>query len=204
MAIDDVRGAIDAGTGPANPGDLVVEVARNLVARMSSVLGDLDDQLDRLEETALESVNRDVLAKIAAIRRRAIGLRRHIAPQREALSRLMAEDVAWLDPLDRARLREVADRVTYYVEDLDAARERAAVIQDELSGRQAEKIDRTMYVLAVVAAIFLPLGLVTGLFGVNLGGVPGIDTTWAFAALCAVLTILAAGEFLLFRRLKWI
>jgi len=204
MAIDDLRGDIDAGAGPANPGDLVVEVARRLVARMSSVLSDLDDRLDRLEDTALATKSRDVQAQLAAIRRRAIGLRRYIAPQREALARLRAQDVAWLDQLDRARLSEVADFVTRYVEDLDAARERAAVIQDELSSRLAQEMDRTMYVLAVVAAIFLPLGLITELFGVGLGGMPGADTHWAFAALCAVLAVVAAIEVLLFRRLKWI
>ncbi len=203
MAIDDVRAEIEAGEGPCNPGDVVVALAGKLVARMSSVLATLDDELDQLEEATMSAHSRELRPQITRIRRRAIALRRYIAPEREALSRLMAEQVEWLDQGDREHLREVADRVTRYVEDLDLARERAAVIQDELSSRLAEKMDRTMYVLSMVAGIFLPLGLITGVLGVNLGGIPGEHTPWAFAVFFGLLLILSGGIVWLFRRLDW-
>ena len=59
------------------------------------------------------------------------------------------------------------------IEELDAARDRAAVTQEELASRLAEQSNKRLYVLSVVAAVFLPLGLITGLLGVNLGGIPG-------------------------------
>jgi zinc transporter len=68
-------------------------------------------------------------------------------------------------------LREEADRVVRYVEDLDSARERAAVTQEELVNRVSEQINSRTYVLSVAAAIFLPLGFLTGLFGINVGGI---------------------------------
>jgi len=76
---------------------------------------------------------------------------------------------------DRARLRETADTITRYVEDLDALRERAAVTHEELTTRLADRMNRTMSVLSLVAAVFLPLSFVTGLLGINVGGIRADD-----------------------------
>ena len=65
-------------------------------------------------------------------------------------------------------------------------------------------MNRTMYALSVIAGIFLPLGLLTGLLGINVGGMPGVENGWAFWITCALLVVLAAAEVWLFRRLKWI
>lgn len=204
MGIDNIRADIAAGNGPKNPGDLIVQLAANLVDGMAAVLAGLDDQLDDLEAAGLSAQDHGPQARLSAIRREAIGLRRYIAPQREAISGLTAEDVPWLDTLDRMRLREIGDRISRYVEDLDSARERAAVVQDDLANRLARAMDRTMYTLAIVAAVFLPLQFLTELFGVSPDGALGTDTPWAFATLCGLLLIIAAVEVWLFRRLKWI
>ena len=131
-------------------------------------------------------------------------MRRYIAPQREAMTRLQTEEVAWLTPLNRGRLREIADRITRYVEDLDSARERTSVTQEELAGHLAEQMNKTMYVLSLVAAVFLPLGLITGLLGINVGGMPGVENPLAFTVVCVSLSGFGVGLVLLFRRLRWL
>jgi len=108
------------------------------------------------------------------------------------------------DDWQRARLREVSDKVTRYVEELDSARERATVVQDELAGRLSDDLNRKMYVLTVIAGIFLPLGFVTGLLGINVGGIPGTEAPWGFALVCALLLLLGLSEYWLFRWLKWL
>jgi len=105
---------------------------------------------------------------------------------------------------DDVRPHEVADRTLRYVEDLDTARERAAVTMDELSTRLSEQMNRTMYLLTVVAAVLLPPSLITGLFGINVGGMPGIESPWAFPAVVTVLVMIAVAEVLILRRLRWI
>jgi len=140
---------------------------------------------------------------IAELRRNAIGLRRYLAPQREAVSRLFSEKLEWLSDMDRLRLRESADRTTRFVEDLDMTRERAVVVQEELLGRLSEKMDRTMYILSIVAAIFLPLGFFTGLLGVNVAGIPGTEFTGAFIILCLGLVLMVIFQIWLFKYKKW-
>jgi len=141
---------------------------------------------------------------LAGIRHQAIVLRRYLAPQRDATARLQSENQPWIDAREQARLREVTDRVVRYIEDLDSVRDRAAVIQDELASRLSEQMNRTMYHLTVVASIMLPLGFLTGLLGINVGGIPGGENPWGFAAVCAILAAVVAVQVVLFRRLRWL
>jgi zinc transporter len=203
LAAEDLRQALARGAGPRSTGDLVAMLAALLVERMEPTLHALDEEMDAFEEAITAESGEQVRARLGPLRRRAIALRRHLAPQRDALARMVVERTPLLDELARAQLREVADRVTRYVEDLDALRERAAVAQEELLNRMSAQMNRTMYLLSIVAAIFLPLGLLTGLLGINVAGVPGTETSNAFWIVCAVLAGLAAVQVWLFRRLHF-
>jgi zinc transporter len=204
MAIQDIREELETGEGPCDAGDFLVELCDKLLTRMGSALGDLDDSVDALEDEVLTAESYELRAKIGGLRRQTISMRRYLAPQREVMVRLQTERASWLSELHRSRLREISDRVTRYVEDLDSARDRAAVAQDELNSRLAEQMNKTMYVLSIVAAIFLPLGLLTGLLGINVGGIPGTESKWAFAIVCVSLLSIAAVQGWTFRRMKWI
>jgi zinc transporter len=56
----------------------------------------------------------------------------------------------------------------------------------------------------VVAAVLLPPSLITGLLGINVGGMPGADNPWSFWLVILVLVILAIVEVVILRRLRWI
>lgn len=202
LGASDVREAIYNGRGPVCTADTLVMLADAITARLGTVVGDLDDAVASIEDGLLDGNGGDVRRDLSELRRRAIGLRRFLSPQREAFSRLLGERLDWMGEDDRLRLREVSDRLVRYIEDLDSARDRAAVTQEELSARLAEDMNRNTYLLSIVAALFLPLGFVTGLLGINVGGIPGAEVKWAFAAVCAMLLGLAGVQFWLFRRFK--
>ena len=124
-------------------------------------------------------------------------------PQREAFGKLAQIQVPWLDATARARIVESADRMTRTVEELDAARDRAAVNQEELQSKIAEATNQRLYVLAIITAVFLPLGFVCSLLGVNVGGVPLQHDDWAFWALCGALALVVTIQIWFFRRRGW-
>lgn len=175
LSVQDLRQAIEQGDGPKTTGEFLVELSSRLVGRMADVVDGIEDKADLLEEQVLVEQGYQLRPKISELRREAISLRRYLAPQREAMSRLYTERVPWLNEMDRMRLREIADSTMRYIEDLDAARERTIVIQEELMIRISEQMDKRMYVLSMVAAIFLPLVFLTGLLGINVGGIPGAE-----------------------------
>ena len=170
LSVADLCSAIEEGKGPRTSGEFLEDVADRLMVRMGAVIDEVEDKAAELEEAVLTEESHELRPKLASIRRDAINLRRYMAPQREAIARLQSEKISWLAEEDRVRLRETYDRLTRYIEDLDAARERAAVTQEELVSRLSEQMDNRMYVLSIVAAIFLPLGFLTGLLGINVGG----------------------------------
>ena len=105
---------------------------------------------------------------------------------------------------DALKLRELANRTTIAVEELDALQERLIAVQDDHDLDVARRQARHGYVLSIAAAIFLPLGFLTGLFGVNIGGMPGIDNPWAFAILCLSMVGLAALMYFALKALRWL
>lgn len=204
MAVNDLREALEAGEGPASVSDLVVRLVERLTARMSPEIDGMEEALDGIEVDALDDGRAIDRERLLGIRRRALVLHRYLAPQRDALiefRRSAGERLADLDPLD---VRETIDRVTRLVEDLDALRSRAAIVEDGLALKAAEHMNRNMYWLSVVATVFLPIGFVTGLLGVNVGGIPGADAAWGFAALVGLLAALIGFEVWIMRRMKLI
>ena len=204
MAVDSIRASIEAGRAPTTSGDFLATLSEGLVERMGPVIDELEEEVADLEEALVAGRPEGIRLKLTDLRSTAIGLRRYIAPQREAMSRLLGVQAEWISAIDRRWLREVGDRITRYVEDLDAARERAQIVQEELAARVSEQINRNMYVLSIITAIFLPLGLITGYLGINVGGIPGAEWRWAFLAVGCVLLGIAGFQLWLFRRMKWL
>ena len=204
MAVQDVRQALEAGKGPKSAVDFLVMVAERIADRMGDVIADLDDKADELEDSVLTAESRELRTQLSELRRKTISLRRYIAPQRDVLMRLLHDRISWVSDTDRAHIREVAERTARFVEDVDSARDRAAVTQEELNNRLSEQMNKAMYVLSIVAAIFLPLGLLTGLLGINVGGIPGTENRWAFTLVAAALVVIAIGLVAWFRKIKWL
>lgn len=205
-ATEDIRKSLEDGKGPRGPSEFIIMLAAWLLKRMGPVLANFQMLVDDLEEVVITARNIELQGQIAELRRDAIAWRRHIAPQRQALRSLMTAEVSWLDENDRARLLDLIHDITRHVEDLDGVRERAIIIQDEISNQLSEQMNRTMYRLSVIAAIFLPLGFITGLLSMNLIGVPipGSQSPWAFLVVCIFLAFVGGLAVLIFRRLKWL
>jgi zinc transporter len=204
MAVNDLRERLETRRGPKGPGEFLHQMVDRMNVRMGPIIDDLDDRVAALEDQVLTGQSSQLRSALGDIRREAIALRRHLAPQRDVVARLPQEPVSWLEPEHRAYLRELADRTLRHVEDLDSARERAAVTQDELSSRMSEQMNRTMYLLTVVAAVLLPPSLITGLFGINVGGIPGVESDTSFMIVVLGIAVIAIIEVVVLRWLKWI
>jgi zinc transporter len=195
--------ALAAGKGPRTVGDFLTVAIERVIEPVVKLVDRIDDDVARVEHDVLGEHDDRLRAQLAELRRDAIALRRFVGPQRDALAKLPALDVAWLGEAHRARLREAADRLTRTVEELDAARDRAAVTNEELQGRQGELTNKRLYVLSIMTAVFLPLGFVTGMLGVNVGGVPAKDVESAFWVLLGILSTAVVIQLWLFKRRGW-
>ena len=135
---------------------------------------------------------------MAALRSKAIVLRRFVAPDRDALQTMTQLNLPWLSQEDRMHAREAADRFARMAEELEAIRERAALLPEQLTDLRAEIVDRRSLLIAVVAFIFIPLTFITGLLGMNVDGIPYADQEWAFwgvVMFCLAVAAVVIGWF---------
>jgi zinc transporter len=196
--------ALEASAGPRDAGELTLGLVDTMNDHVALRIDRFGDDVAACEDKVLTGDTGDLRATLAEHRRHAIAMRRFLAPQRDALNRLASINVPWLGPTHRAHLTEIADQLIRTVEELDAARDRAAVTQEELGSRVAEAANQRLYVLSIITAFFLPLGFVCSLLGVNVGGVPLQKDDWAFWALCGLFAIYVAVQLWFFRRRRWL
>ena len=195
---------IDLGTGPKTITDLFVGLIARINVRIAPTINAYEEQMDQIEESVSEVDTRTTRKTLAEVRRNAVLVRRYLSPQRAALTELIAEPPEWASEAWRPSLRETSDRVVRFVEALDTVKERALLIKDDIYNDVAESTNRTLYVLAMISAVFLPLSFLTGLLGINIGGMPGVDSENAFWVFCAIMGVLLAAEIAVFKYLKWI
>jgi zinc transporter len=204
LALDDIEARGRMGNAPTSVAEMIAQVALRLADRAEPVVAELNERIDDLEDDVAAGTGAAQRSALSDIRRVSIMLRRYMFPQRDALSTLEIEALPWVLAPQRAGLREATERVTRLAEELDAIRDRAQVVHDHLMDLRAEAMNRQMLVLSVVTAVFLPLGLITGLLGINVGGVPGASAPYAFWVVCALLMGIGALQLWMFARMGWL
>jgi zinc transporter len=100
-------------------------------------------------------------------------------------------------------LREQMDRMTRYLEDLDLVRERTSVLQEEVMNISMAQQNTRMYVLSIVSLIFLPMTFVTGVFGMNVGGLPGLEDPTAFVIVVATMLFISIAVIAVLKVKRW-
>ena len=203
-SVTDLGNQLKKGFGPISTSDFIISITELLTAYVKDALEDIEDKTAELEHQVISSTEGQLRTRISAIRREAIMLRRYLAPQREAVSKLQVNGVAWFTEKDKRHLHEVANSLIHIVEDLDSLRDRATVAQEELVNALSVQLNSRMYMLSIITAIFLPLSFFTGLLGINVGGIPGASYKWAFLVVIFLLLLICTGQFLYFRKKQWL
>ena len=204
-ATDDLLEQFTACKGPKTASELILYLAQHLTEKVQALVEGLSETVD-LEEDKLDADERYTPehGSILQLRRRAAGLRRFLAPQRDIYGQLARNKVPWFVDDDADYWNELNNSLTRYLEELELARERVGLVLEAEDRRQSERMNRTMYRFGVITGIFLPMSFLTGLLGINVGGIPGSDNPYGFTMACGLMVVVALGQWLLFRRLRWV
>jgi zinc transporter len=200
LALDPVVTQFLTGT-IKDPGDLLTAFATNTTDDLDPEIAALGDALDAIEVNLTSKGVYKIRRDVSTLRSKAIEYRRFVVPQRQALEKLSTTQVTWLDENDRMHLREASDRFARMAEELEAVRERAAIVHDELTDLHAEQMDGRSLLLSIYALVFLPLTFVTGLFGMNVtipyqDGPHDLTAFWVITGGCVLTVITGIAWFL--------
>jgi zinc transporter len=196
-ATDRVIQLMEAGK-LTDPGDLVAAYAKAISTQLDPQVAELGDRLDDCESDFNPKQIYELRRTITEIRSEAIRFRRFVAPDRDALETLAHLDFDWLAEEDRLHIREAADRFSRMAEELEAVRERAALLHEQITDMRSEQLDQRSLLISIVAFVFLPLTFITGLLGMNVEGIPYAQRPWAFwgvVGLCIAIGVVVVAWF---------
>ena len=204
-ATDQLIEQLRAGTGPKNISDLMLQLADYLTDKVDDLVGSLSEEVDEQEEL-VDSDERAVPdhGLLLQMRRRAAGLRRFLAPQRDIYAQLARSQLPWLLAQDSAYWNELNNRLQRYLEELELSRERVGLLLESESRRLDVRMNHILFRLSIITCVFLPMSFITGLLGINVGGMPGADSPYGFLIACLLMLVLGVGQWLVFRRLRWV
>jgi zinc transporter len=203
LSTQDIASDLDEGFGPKTASSFITLLTERLITRMDNTIYEIEDTVSLIEENILTSSSYSLRSELSDLRRQIISLRRYLSPQKEAMMQLLSDKITLFTAEEKIELRETADHLMRFIEDLDSIKDRAIVCQEELNNNLTEQMNNRMFVLSVVAAIFLPLGFLTGLLGINVGGIPGADNSSAFGIFIAILVAVVALQVWFFKKKKW-
>ena len=203
LSIQDINADLLVGKGPENIPDLVIAIIAKVTDRISDYVEGIEDQLVQLE-VAVQSVNMSCSrSQISMLRSEIASVRRYLGPQRDALDTLYTCAITSMPEKCAYQLREQMDRMTRYLEDLDLVRERTSVLQEEVMNISMAQQNTRMYALSIVSLIFLPVTFVTGVFGMNIGGLPGLEDPTAFVIVGGSMLFISIAVIAVLKVKRW-
>lgn len=180
QAIDKLRQALGNGLQVQRPIGLLTRFLHHVTDTLGDLIVTLAAKVDEIEDRVLAGQSVRSGDDLSHERRVAARLRRHMVPQQHALIGLLTRLPPWVGEGETLDLRAAIERLTALGHDLDLVQERARLLQEQVAARLMEVNNRNLYVLAIVTTVFLPMTLITGVFGMNLGGMPGTRDPWGF------------------------
>jgi len=194
---------LGTGKGPISAHDLVLRLADLMTDKVEPVVVELSDMVD-CEDEQIEQSGKYVPDhnKMVAAKRRSASLRRFLAPQRDIFFEMAKDKMAWFVDDQGKDWNELGNSLTRHLEELELIRERVGLVLESEHQRMAERMNRVMYLFAIVTGFFLPLSFLTGLLGINVGGIPGNEYPHGFMVVCLLMLGFGLFQWWLFRRLR--
>ena len=203
-----MRQRLREGLGPiraSGPDYLAYALLDALVDRYYPIVEALAHDLEDLEDDAIgTSPDPGVLERIHENRRRLVVLRRVARPQREAVRELASAESPFVSPEVRIFLRDTNDHISQVVELADSSHEMSVGLVEIYLSNVGQRTNEIMKVLTLMASIFIPLSFIAGVYGMNFDHMPELHGRFGYPIVLAIMSGVAAGLLLYFRRRGWI
>jgi zinc transporter len=202
QSIERLRQAVRNGEPIRSSVELLVHLLRDQADVLVSVVRKSVERVDTIEDTLLSGRVAHKRGDLGAMRRVLVRLQRLLAPEPASLFRLLQRPPAWMAEVDAQDLRQSTEEFAVVLSDMAALQERIKLLQEEIAARVNEENGRSLFVLTIVTVLALPINMIAGLLGMNVGGVPLADQPNGFWIIVAVVTGITLCAGLLVSRLK--
>lgn len=200
-SVDRLRDAVRRGVKLASPVALLVHLMHDQGDALAHIVREITTRIDAIEDKLLAGRLETKRADLGVSRRLLVRLQRLLAPEPAALFRLLKKPPPWIREADIEDLHQSSEEFNVALSDMAALQERIKLLQEEIAGRVAEANNRSLFVLTVVTVMALPINIMAGLFGMNVGGIPLADHPAGFWVVVAVIvSFTAVAAWIVFRK----
>jgi zinc transporter len=202
-SVDQLRTRIKAGLGFHSSAEFLEHVLRSQADVLVDIVRTVTARIDDIEDDLLAGKPGYKRVRLGSLRRLLVRLQRLLAPEPASLFRLLQHPPAWISPADVQALREASEEFSVVLSDMASLQERIKLLQEEVSAAMTEENNRTLFVLTAVTVLALPINIMAGLFGMNVGGIPlGQNPHGFWLVVLIILVVTLAGAWLMFWRRK--
>ncbi len=204
--IIDVRKAIDSGARASNQGPdfLFYDILSHIIDSYFELTDSYQARIDGLEETILKPGPTTILAKMLSLRRDVVKTRRILSYTRELVATMLREDFYDLDEQDERYFRDAHFQLSHLLETFETYREFLADLRDSYMSTVSLSLNEVMRKLTVVGTIALPLIVVSGIYGMNVAGLPLVADPSAGPVMIIGMVLYTLVIASYFRRVKWL
>jgi magnesium transporter len=187
------------------PGALLYRIVDTMVDNYRPEIDKLEQRLDAIEEEVLQQANAELSRQILNFKKDVGSLRQVVLPQRDAVARLARREFALIDEQLAYRFRDVHDHLVRLSDEAMFFQDRITSILDVHFAAVSNQLNQVMKVLTIIATLFMPLTVLTGMYGMNvpLPHLPGGEHA-QFWWVCIIMFTMSGGMLLFFRRRGWI
>ena len=168
------------------------------------VLEKIGEQIEDIEEDLIKNPTPEVLHTIHRLKRELIYLRKSVWPLREVISRLERWESPLIDKGIQIYLRDVYDHTIQVIDSLETFRDMLSGMLDIYLSSVSNRMNEVMKVLTIIATIFIPLTLITGIYGMNFRYMPELNSPWGYPLVYVVMLAVTGIMLMYFRRKKWL
>jgi zinc transporter len=203
QSVDDVRRLIqERRKAFASPGDLAEAVVQRSLARLSGDLIAIADEIDEIEESIVGETWKREADRLARVRRRLVFIHRHVSATASLFRHLENTHGGDLPEHIADLVTRLSHRSTALLHDSEQVQSRARLLQDEFMAKLTIQSNSLLYILSVLTAVLLPMTIISGLFGMNVGGLPFLENAYGFWIVSLLSVLAATGVLLFLRRLN--
>ena len=191
-SIDQLRTEVQSGQVFRSPIEILARLFRDQACVLLDIVRKAKMQVSPMEQQLLAkriSVSR---SELGSLRRMLVRLQRLLAPEPAAFFRLLNRPPDWISEDELQNLQQAAEKFSTAIGDTAALVERVKQLQEELAALVSEQTNRTLFILTMVTVLALPINLVAGLFGMNVGGIPLNQHPYGFFLVVGPLLALTA------------
>ncbi|WP_407651057.1 transporter [Herminiimonas contaminans] len=202
-SIERLRQAVEHGDQIQSSVELLVHLLRDQADVLVKIVRDAVARVDKVEDTLLSGRVNKQRTDLGALRRILVRLQRLLAPEPAALFRLLQKPPTWVAELAAQELRQSTEEFTVVLSDMSSLQERIKLLQEEIAAQVNEENNRSLYVLTIVTVLALPINIITGLLGMNVGGIPFAEHSYGFWIVAGIVpTCTAIVGWLVIRKQK--